>query len=283
MRIAAAIALALALLAPPLFAAFPGQRLILPVAGRVSAAGGREYKTTIWITNTTARPARASLSFAEGGKANPELVPAAVDLKPHQTVRIDNVTESLLKQPGKLGAVFIESDEPVVCSARVFAESGGASTGAGFAAVPIELAVGAGESTVLQGAGTGAGEFRYNIHLAETNRSSVQIAIAIHDAEGRMIGWKEMLLRDREAAIVPASSIAASIPDEASVTIRVVKGTGKIVAAGSQIAASGDPTSFEMSFARREGSSIPRGELTAYIAVALAVGLAAAAALLRRR
>ncbi|HXG59697.1 MAG TPA: hypothetical protein VNL91_11805 [Thermoanaerobaculia bacterium] len=265
----------LLLIAAPAFAGFPGRHLVVPVAGQVIAAGGREYRTTLWITNPGDEPARAALSFAEGGRPNPEMRSVPVDLQPGQTLRIDNVTATLLAAPGKLGAIFIESDRPLVASARV--DSGGGATGAAFAAIPIELAVGRGGTTRLHGAGTGpGGEFRYNLHLVETNRSAVQVAISLVDAGGRRAGRKTILLGDRESVIIPIASLARSVSAEASVVVEVTKGSGKIVAAGSQVAvATGDPTAFEMSFPAVPRPGVPPGEIAIYVLAALAVIIAA--------
>jgi hypothetical protein len=258
-------------------AADSSRRLILPIAGRVTAGGGVEYTTTLWMTNVTAHAVHARVAFLPAGQANPEPRFATVELAAEQTVQLPNVTETLLHQPGKLGALLIEGDGALACSALVATQT----HGAGFVAIPIEQAIGRGASTVLQGAGAGAGgEFRYNVHLVETNRSAVEVLLSVHDASGREVRSQHVLLRELEALTVPV----ANAPAEATVRIRVIKGSGKLVAAGSRIAvSSSDPTAFQMTSGETPQPSMPRGELAAWIIAALAIVLSSLLPLAREK
>jgi len=271
------IALLLLFVASNAHAVYSSRRAVLPIAGRVSASGGREYTTTLWITNATAKPVRARVTFLASGQANPDAQPVSVDVAARQTMQFDNVTDTLLHQPGKLGALLVEADAPLACTARLSTSSGGA----GFAAIPIDLAIPRGGSTELQGAGAGPhGEYRYNIHLVETNRSAIQVVVSLHDANGREIGSQTVLLREHEALTMPIAKLSAAPPPAATVRIRVTKGSGKLVAGGSQIdVASGDPTAFEMITGDAPREPLPRGEIAAYIAAAVAIALAALARL----
>jgi len=269
------VALLLMLVASNAHAVYSSRRVVLPIAGRVAASNGREYTTTLWITNANAKTVRARVTFLPGGQANPETQAVNVDIAANQTKQLDNVTDTLLHQPGKLGALLVEADSPLACTARLATSSGGA----GFAAIPIELAIPRGGTTELQGAGAGAhGEHRYNIHLVETNRSAIQVVVSLHDANGREAGSQTVLLREHEALTIPIARLSPAPPPEATVRIRVTKGSGKLVAGGSQIdVASGDPTAFEMVTGDVPHERVPRGEIAAYIAAAVAIALAALA------
>ncbi|MEA2568934.1 MAG: hypothetical protein QOI24_935 [Acidobacteriota bacterium] len=266
-------ALVLLLVAPAANAAYSSRRVVLPIVGRVTATGGLEYMTTLWITNRADKPLRARISFLQRGQANPEPVFRDVDVAAEQTLQLDNVTETLLHAPGKLGALLIEADRPIACSARVAA----AAQGGGFTAMPIELAIPRGGSTLLPGAGSGQnGEFRYNIHLVETNRSAIEAVVSLLDANGRELGSKPVILRELEAMTIPVAQLAASVPPEATVRIRVTKGSGKLVAAGSRIAVTSlDPTSFEMLTGEVPRPAMPANEIAAYVAAAIAIAIAA--------
>jgi hypothetical protein len=267
------IALALLFVATAANAAYSSRRVVMPIVGRVTGTGGLEYRTTLWITNRADKPLRARVSFLPRGQANPEPAFRDVDVAADRTVQLDNVTETLLHAPGKLGALLIEADGPIACSARVAA----AAQGGGFTAIPIELAIPRGGSTLLQGAGSGVnGEFRYNVHLVETNRSAIEAVVSLVDANGRELGSKPVILRELEALTIPVAQLAASVPPEATVRIRVTRGSGKLVAAGSRIVvASLDPTSFEMVTGEPPRAAMPIGELVAWIAAALALAVAA--------
>jgi hypothetical protein len=268
-----AIAFLLMFAASSASAAYSSRRVVLPIVGRITGTGGLEYTTTVWLTNRTDKPLRARLSFLPRGQANPEPAVTNVDLGAAQTIELENVTETLLHQPGKLGALLIEADGAIAATARVAT----ATQGGGFTAVPIELAIPRGGSTLLQGAGSGHhGEFRYNIHLVETNRSAVEVALTLVDANGHEAGSQTVILRELEAMTIPVSRLAGTIPPEATVKIRVTKGSGKLVAGGSRIAITSlDPTSFEMLTGEPPRPSMATGELVAWIAAALALAAAA--------
>src|SRR5207237_5262660 len=208
------IALLLLFVASNAHAVYSSRRAVLPIAGRVSASGVREYTTTLWITNATAKPVRARVTFLASGQANPGAQPVSVDVAARQTMQSDNVTDTLLHPPAKLGALLVEADAPLACTARLSTSSGGA----GFAAIPIDLAIPRGGSTELQGAGAGAhGEYRYNIHLVETNRSAIQVVVSLHDANGREVGSQTVLLREHEALTMPIAKLSAAPPPAATV------------------------------------------------------------------
>ena len=268
---------ALVLLAMPAFASFPAKRLFVPAAGRVSTGGG-EYTTDLWITNTSSSKATVKLALLEAGKATLEPQFTNVTIDANATTQIDNVTEALLKRPGVLGALLLESDEPIVASARLAAGGRGTS----LTAIPIELAVGRDETTTLHGAGSGGGRFRYNIHLVETSRSGIAATLAVRDDAGRIAGRKEILLRELESLTVPITDLTKNVPDRATVEIRVVRGAGRIIAAGSQISSEQDPSAFEMTFPRRQRTNVPLTETLVWIAAALALIISAVLSWKRR-
>ncbi|HEX8154990.1 MAG TPA: YfhO family protein, partial [Thermoanaerobaculia bacterium] len=112
-RIVCPTLILLVLIATPAFASFPAKRLFVPAAGRVSTGGG-EYATDLWITNASSSKATVKIALLESGKSTLEPRFTSVIVAPHATTQIDNVTEALLKRPGILGALLLESDEPIV-------------------------------------------------------------------------------------------------------------------------------------------------------------------------
>ncbi len=268
------------------FAAVPGRRLIIPVAGRVTAAGGIEYKTTLYITNPSSRTARVSIAFLAAGQPNPNPVGSTLTLASHATAVLHNVTEELLQRPG-LGALLIRSDRRVIAESRIAWTPAGAgeeaSQGASFSGIPIARAISRGGSAVLHGAGSGPDPaFRYNIHLVEANGTPASVLIAVETLDGRQVGQKKILLRQYESVIIPLTTIASKPPPDARVRVRMIRGGGKVVAAGSQISnVSLATTGHDMTIEQGLQLPIPRLELFVYAAVALA--LIASAALAARR
>src|SRR5262249_32645431 len=78
-------ALAIALIACPLFAGFPGTDLILPAVGRVAGAGGSQFYTTVWVTNPNPTPVDFSVDFLLSGQANLHPASVAQTIAPKET------------------------------------------------------------------------------------------------------------------------------------------------------------------------------------------------------
>lgn len=255
----------------PAFASVPSKRLFVPAAGRVTTASG-EYTTDLWITNGSSSKATVKIALLPAGTATADPQFETVDVPARSTRQFDNVTETLLRRPGILGALLLESTEPIAASARVAA----AGRGSALNAVPIEFAAGRDDVAVLHGAGSGGGRFRYNIHLVETNRSGVMVTLTLRDDRGQEAGRREFLLRELESLTVPVSDITKNVPAQATVEIRVARGAGRVIAAGSQISNDAhDPSTFEMTFPRRQRTNVPLTETIVWIAAALAIVVSA--------
>lgn len=271
---------ALLLASMPAFAAFPSKRLFVAAAGNVSSATGN-YATGLTITNSNATQANLTITFLPPPNAGSSRSSAALAVPPNTTIELADVTATLLQRPGLLGALMIESDAAVAASARI-ATSDRTRSGA-LSAIPIELAIGPGESTTLHGAGSGGGRFRYNVHLVETNRYSSVVTLTVRDLAGREAGKRTVLLSELQSMTVPLHTITASIPEQATVQLEVTGGAGHVIASGSQVnSASGDFTNYEMLFPRRMETKLPRTEAVVWTAVAVALALSAIAALRRR-
>lgn len=272
---------ALLFVSTPLFAAFPAKRLFVAVAGSVASASG-EYVTDLSITNNSDTQADVTVTFLPLPNDSGSRPSAPLAIPPRATVELADVTTSLLRHPGKLGGLMLESDADIVATARLCLAD--RSRGAALPAVPIELALGPGESSMLHGAGAAGGQFRYNVHLVETNRYGTVVTLTVRDDAGRVAGKKTVLVGELQAMTIPLTSIVDPVPDRATVDVAVINGAGRVVAAGAQVTAgtSGAFTLYEMSFPRRAETKLPRNEAIVWTAVALAL-IASAIAAIRRR
>jgi len=273
----------LLLAASSALAAYPARDLVIPIAGRARNAAGRQFLTTVWLTNTDERAAASvTLSFFASGHANPSPRQVHLTLGPGATQMLDPVDASLLGAGSDaMGAIRVESTTNVIAHARIYTtEAAAGTTGMGFAAIPIRHAIGNGESTTLQGIALGSS--RYRAFIVETAGAALTIAVTLRDLSGRALAEKRLFIDRFEHLRVDVHDL---FPDagapSAILTVRGVNGNGRVVVAGAQIAAgSEDPSAFEMSFAPEPRSHIGWPEASVYIAVAAVIIVAL---LIRRR
>ena len=79
----------------PLFAGFAGADVIVPAAGRVEGAGGTQFFTTIWITNSSSESAEVELTFLASGSPEAEPPRHTASLAAGATAVYENVGEAL--------------------------------------------------------------------------------------------------------------------------------------------------------------------------------------------
>ena len=263
------------LLASPLLGAYAARDVVLPVAGRAGGADGRLFLTALWITNPSPRDAvDAKLTFHPAEEKLPSHV-SSLHLNPGETRVIDPIDQSILGVPAALGALRIEATHDVVATARVY--SRGLSTS--FNAMPVQFAIGSGESATLQGVAPQDG--RYKIYFAEVTGKPLDVSVVLLDPRGSTIVSKRMYIdRDRQITTDVAALFPQFTSGTATLRIDGVNGGGRIVVAGSQIAReSQDSTPFEMTFTTTPRDRLGVWEVITYLAVA---AVAAAALALRR-
>jgi hypothetical protein len=257
------------LIAAPLSAAYTARDVVLPVAGRAAGADGRLYLTALWITNPSERDAvDATLTFHPADEKLPSHA-SPLHLNAGETRVIDPIDQTILGVPNALGSLRIAATHDVVATARVY--SRGVATS--FAAMPVQFAIGNGESATLQGVAPADG--RYKIYFAEVAGSPLDVSVSLLDARGATLGTKRMYIdRDRHVTSDVGDLFPQFTSGPATLRIDGVNGAGRIVVAGSQ-----DSTPFEMSF-----TTTPRERLGVWEAITyIAVAAAAAAALFLRR
>jgi hypothetical protein len=257
------LAAILILLAAPLSAAYTARDVVLPVAGRAAGADGRLYLTALWITNPSERDTvEAKLTFHPADEKQPSHA-SSLHLNPAETRVIDPLDEN------GLGSLRIEATHDVVATARVYSSG----TATSFAAIPVQFAIGNGESATLQGVAPADG--RYKIYFAEVTGNPLDIRVSLVDGRGVTLGVKRMYVdRDRQVTSDVADLFPQFTTGTATLRIDGVNGGGRIVIAGSQ-----SSTPFEMSF-----TTTPRDRLGVWEAITyIAVAAAAAAALFIRR
>jgi hypothetical protein len=267
-----------ALVAFPLAAAYAGRDLVLPVIGRSAGSGGRLFDTSLWITNLSLRhEAAVTLAFYESGQSNPSPRTHTLRLAPGETYATDGVDPSLAGS-AVMGAIRVTSSEEVIASARTFSrletETNAAAVAAAFSAIPVQFAIGNGEMTFMQGVATR--DTRYKLYLVEVAGHPLNLSVALTDAKGTTVIDKPLYIGPHMQMFTDLTDMIPPGLDHGVLRIRGTNGEGRIVVAGAQIATeSQDASAYEMTFLTQPRNRMPVGEVVAYVAVAVALLVAA--------
>jgi hypothetical protein len=233
-----------------LHAGFPGTDLVLPGVGRVEGAGGSQFYTTLWLTNTSAESADFSIELLLPGGAAARQVGDSIGAG--QTKVYEDLAGKWFAVEGVVGAARIRSTRPLLASARVYSKTDGetddASQGLFYSAIPAEFGIGAGQNGVLQGARV-TGDFRYNLLFVETAGKAVELELEVLGTAGERRGVSSIHLAPFEPKFVALASLVDGSLADGTVRITASSGEGRAVIAGSQIAnRSHDASGFEMAF-----------------------------------
>lgn len=243
-----------ALVTASLFAAFPAKDVILPAVGRVSGANGAEFYTDLYVTNPSPTEAVTfNLQFLVAGQANPSPLTVTDHLGPGQSKSYANAGETLFHLKGVLGALRVTSDRELQINSRIYNRPDGSveaeTVGAGFGGVPSQFGVASGESSVLQGIRVD-GDFRYNIFLIESAGQPVALTLHLIDEHGSELKSAGYQMLGYEQKLVGVSDLLPNVNLSGAIArLDVTGGSGRVVAAGAQVANhSQDTSSFEMAF-----------------------------------
>lgn len=278
-------AFAFCALAVPLLAGYTARRAWLPVVGYASGSGGRGFYTTVLIANTSTRVNHLRLSFYAAGQPGRQPRTMSMDLRASQAGRFVVGPDLVGTGGGGVGALRIGGSSSFAAQALLFsrapADAPGSEVGTTMNAIPQDLAIGTGETTtILAPAATG----RYKLYAVETAGFPINFSVSPFDAEGHPLPPRRLYLGVHEQRSwtveelfgVPAGTIA-------ELRLTGINGSGRIVAVGTEIAAiSHDFSAYEMTFPTKPRHRMRAGEITAYVAVALAI-VAAAIVTARRR
>ena len=135
--------------------------------------------------------------------------------------------------------------------------------------------MGNGQSTVLHGFAPPPA--RYKVYLAEIAGEALAFNLLLRDSGGRIIGEKQWIIDPHEQTMLEVSSLFPHVVAKwPLVVLEGTNGSGKIVAVGVELGADGaEGTAYAMSMPLRPRLRIPWPEAATYIAVTLAVIVAA--------
>ncbi|HEX9985885.1 MAG TPA: hypothetical protein VGF69_21675 [Thermoanaerobaculia bacterium] len=259
----------------PAFAGYTAPDLYIPIAGRVAGHDGRQFLTTVSLTNPSGEPVTVTISFLRTAVANPAPRSLALQLAPNESRNVE--LDAQLLGTDTVGALRIQATGDVLAQANVYSrmagETAARNVGATFNALPASAAIGTGESAIVQGlAGEG---FRYRLYVVETVGHPLYFTATLLDVNGRTVAQKRFFVSPREQRTF---EFTAEFPNVRAASLRLTgfNGSGKIVATGAQVTLeSRETTPFEMSFPAAPRHRLQMTETLAYVAVGLSIVVAA--------
>ncbi len=263
--------------------------LFLVAAGQLRSASGQDFRTTVWITNLSARHATVQATFLERHPLKAPTTIVTIDLAPAETKEIPDLPLRL-QRAGIVGAIRFQSLDPIAVSARIFSgppsATVGQTTGAALTAVTCEVGLEKGDEGFIPGViYDPGGYFRQTTYLVETGGRPAGLFIRLRDANGRELSHDSFLLEPYEQRSLPIAELArGTFVRNGSISIRVTGGSGRIYAVGLQIPTrSGDGYFVDMTTLRSNvRSGLSAAESIVYSLTALAVIAAVAFAIYTR-
>ena len=248
----------------------PASDLFLVAAGHVQSAAGREFRTTVWISNLSASPARVQATFLERHPLKAPAPSIGIDLAPNETKEVTDLPEQL-RRIGVVGAIRFQSSQPIAVGAHIFSVP--ETTGTFLKAEPYDAGLRKGDEGLLQGVSSD-GQIRQTTHFVETGGRPTGVFIQLRDATGRAMATDSFLLEPYEQRVLRIAELAPNVRvHNGSILIRVTGGSGCVFASGVQVPTPGDDGYFVgMTITRsRDRSRMSTGELAIYALTALVV------------
>ncbi len=241
----------------------------IPTAGRTIGAGGREFTTTLLITNESDREAQLTLAFFPSAK--PGLEPRSLQLTvAPRRMLLHDFGPGLAREGENAGAIRLTSTQLVSVETRISSHDPStpeSAVGATYGAIDAASAIGTAETTRIIGPSPGA---RYTLHAVETAGYSLTLIATMFDSNGRALGSKRLYLAANEQRSWNFQESFAQLQ------LGGMSGSGRVAAVGTEILpGTQDLVVHEMTRRRVPRHRMPAGEMAAYAVVALAVAAAA--------
>ncbi len=272
--IAALIVLATMTFAGFAEAAATGQDLFLVSVGRGPGAQGSFWYATVWIYNPNGKPVSVDISFLARGSANTSPIHSSMTVDAGSTATVNDALHTLFGFDEAFGALRVTSDQDIVVAARSYnltAAGLADSQGQFMAALPVELAIGAGESASIPGITQPSdGSFRSNFAVVESTGSNAEVHVQLLDPAGQPIASNTFNLAPYEPKQVNVGQLQGTTTvNGGRIEVSVTSGTGRVLALGSMVGnghLSQDPSTLEMEYDLETSIVAGEGDITAVYA-----------------
>ncbi len=238
---------------PSAQATFAATDLVIPSVGHGPGAQGSWWRTTLWLSNQNSAQTTCEIQLLLRNQENLDPPSYRLVLGADEVRRIDDAVWSLFGLQA-FGALRVTCDKAILASARIYNQPGADprySQGQFFAGVPESFAIGIGEATDVPGVNQGPdGDFRSNFGFVEVAGRTTTVEVELLDGDGTHLGSRNYTLRPLEAMQVSLSDLGLGARPTANgrLRVRVVGGSGRVLAFGSMVAnGSQDASTLEMS------------------------------------
>jgi hypothetical protein len=250
-------------------ASFLGKELILPAVGRGAGANLSQWYTTVWFHNPSAESADVSVSLLMRKQSNPQPTTRSITVPPHSSVTSTDVLQDLFGLDSAAGAFGIVSTAPLAVGARIYQSNGTISESQGqyMAGVPVQFAIGPGQSTEVPGISQPAdGSFRCNFGYVESTGADVELRVTLLDGNGVQVASKSYGIGRHGASQKTLTDLAPGIEiDGGILRFEQTGGSGSVLVYASNVANginSQDPTTLDPTLELKSGAQ-PGGDISA--------------------
>ncbi|HUP48944.1 MAG TPA: proprotein convertase P-domain-containing protein [Thermoanaerobaculia bacterium] len=217
--------------------AIAGRRQVVPVAGHGPGANATFFRTDLRMLSRGIRETEVLLIFTPSGMdGRNDFAAVRTLIRPEAVLVLDDVVRTLFATAGP-GQIEVAGE--VIASTRTWTPGEGGTFGLFAPAIPVEEAVGEGETSAVVHL-LGGPAFRSNIGFAEVAGGSGRVSFRYRDAAGEILTVHPVAPHTHFQAAVPAAAFQG--PEDDVHAAVIVEGDARVIAYGATIDnRSGDP------------------------------------------
>jgi len=217
------------------------------------------WQGDVWIFNPSSTTSATVTVYLLLRAANPNPTSQVITVGPGDTVDLPDVILGTFGNSNLFAGLRFVSAIPVLVTGESYDANATivnkptGTAGQFFAALPANIALGAGDSSDLPGFDQDgintAGNFRSNLAVVETTNNPVSYTVYIYNGSGSLVASKSYSLSGREVGQINnvITDVTGTTGTNQRVHIVVTGGTGRMIAVGSRVDnRTNDPSTIDM-------------------------------------
>ncbi len=168
-----------------------GTSIFVPGSAHVTGFGGAMWRTDLEVNNPMPAQTSFTLELLERDQANPQPQSATYSVGPGQSVRFEDVIQSVFGFDGAAALRITPANPTLVVTSRTFNQSTGGTFGQFLPGIPRDRAIVYGRQARLvqlthhRSASSG---YRTNIGLVNATNMAIQVDVGLSAADGTQLG-----------------------------------------------------------------------------------------------